>query len=184
MDDIDWQIMDMLLRDARKPFSEIGKALGLGKDSIQRRVKKLQEKGILGTPIAILDAKKCGFEGIIDFFIKTDIELNDAKTFEKQLAKLPYILAIAKTLGDYNLYVSSFFRNFGDAREIIETIKKNESVSSFEMAIYAKDTSNPLVMPFVTGNPDDSIIYKIHSTNKPINPNSVDTHKNTKRKNY
>lgn len=163
MDDIDWQIMDMLLRDARKPFSEIGKTLGLGKDSIQRRVKKLHEKGILGTPVAILDAKKCGFECIIDFFIKTDAELNDAKAFEEQLAKLPYIILIGKTLGDYNLYVSSFFRNIGDAREIIETIKKNEMVSSFNMAIYAKDTSNPLLMPFLAGNPENSIVYKIHS---------------------
>ena len=73
MDDVDWQIIDMLLKDARKPFSDIGKALGLGKDSIQRRVVKLRERGILGTPIAILDARKCGFEGIIDFFIKIDV---------------------------------------------------------------------------------------------------------------
>ena len=62
MDNVDWQIMGMLLRDARKPYSEIGKAVGLGKDSIQKRVKKLQEQGILGTPISILDARKCGFE--------------------------------------------------------------------------------------------------------------------------
>ena len=162
MDDVDWQIIDMLLRDARKPFSKIGKVLGLGKDSIQKRVKKLHEEGILGTPIVILDSKKCGFEGIIDFFIKTDGEL-EAKTFEKQLAKLPYILTIAKAVGDYNLYVSSFFRNLSDAKEIIETIKKNENVSSFELAVYSKDTSNPLLMPFITGNPEDSIIYKIHS---------------------
>lgn len=166
MDETDWQIIDMLLRDARKPFSEIGKALGLGKDSIQRRVKKLHENGILGTPISILDAKKCGFEGIIDFFIKTEAELNDVKTFEKQLSKLPYIFTIAKTLGDYNLYVSSFFRNIGDAREIIETIKKNEMVSFFDMAIYVKDTSNPLLMPFLAGNPENSIIYKIRAQSR------------------
>ena len=163
MDETDWKIIDILLRDARKPFSEIGKALGLGKDSIKRRVKKLHESGILGTPISILDAKKCGFEGIIDFFIKTDAEQNDVKTFEKQLAKLPYISTIAKTLGDYNLYVSSFFRNIGDAREIIETIKKNEMVSSFDMAIYVNDTSSPLLMPFLAGNPENSIIYKIRA---------------------
>ena len=166
MDETDWQIIDMLLRDARKPFSEIGKALGLGKDSIQRRVKKLHENGILGTPIAILDAKKCGFEAIIDFFIKTDTEVNDTKTFEKQLKKLPYILIIAKTLGDYNLYVSSFFRNIGDAREIIETIKKNEMVSSFEMAIYSKDISSPIVMPFLAGTPENAIIYKIRAQSR------------------
>ena len=162
MDEVDWQIVDMLLRDAKKPFAEIGKALGLGRDSIQKRVKKLHEEGILGMPIAIVDSKKCGFEGVVDFFIRIDAEL-DMRTFEKQLAKLPYILTIAKTLGDYNLYVSSFFRGIGDIRKIIETIKESESVSSFEMAVYAGDTSNPLLMPFVAGNPENSIIYKIQS---------------------
>jgi Lrp/AsnC family transcriptional regulator for asnA, asnC and gidA len=161
MDNVDWQIMDMLLRDARKPYSEIGKAVGLGKDSIQKRVKKLHKQGIIGTPISILDARKCGFEAIIDFFIKTDSELEDMKIFETQLAKLPCILTFAKTLGDYNLYISSFFRTFVDITEIVELIKSNTSLSSFEMAIYKKDVSNPLILPFVEGNPENSILYKI-----------------------
>ena len=163
MDNLDWQIMDMLLRDARKPYSEIGKTIGLGKDSIQKRVKKLQEQGILGTPISILDAGKCGFEAIVDFFIKTDLELNDVKPFEVQLAKLPYILTFAKTLGDYNLYISSFFRNLDDIRQIVKLIKSNPNFSSFEMAIYNKDVSNPLIVPFVEGNPENSILYKIRA---------------------
>ncbi len=161
MDNVDWQIMDLLLRDARKPYSDIGKAVGLGKDSVQKRVKKLQEQRILGTPISILDARKCGFEAIVDFFIKTDSELNDVKEFETQLAKLPYILTLARTLGDYNLYVSSFFRNFDDIREIVALIKKHANFSSFEMAIYRKDVNNPLIVPFVDGNPENSILYKI-----------------------
>ncbi len=161
MDNVDWQIMDMLLRDARKPYSEIGKAVGLGKDSIQKRVKKLQEQGILLTPISILDAGKCGFEAIVDFFIKTDSELKDVKSFEAQLAKLPYVLTFARTLGDYNLYVSSFFRNFDDVREIVDLIKGNVNFSSFEMAIYRKDINNPLIVPFVEGNPENSILYRI-----------------------
>jgi Lrp/AsnC family transcriptional regulator for asnA, asnC and gidA len=163
MDDIDWQIMDMLLRDARQPFSEIGKALGLGKDSIQRRVKKLRENGILGTPIIILDSKKCGFEGIIDFFIKSNSESEDVEECKNQLAKLPYILTIAKTLGDYNFYLSSFFRNLDDIKLIIKSIQKSACISSFDMAIYSRDVSNPLLMPFVNGEPENSIIYKLHA---------------------
>ena len=161
MDNVDWQIMDMLLRDARKPYSEIGKAVGLGKDSVQKRVRKLQEQGILGTPISILDARKCGFVAIVDFFIKTDSELKDVKTFETQLAKLPYILTFARTLGDYNLYVSSFFRDFDDLREIMELIKNNANFSSFDFAVYRKDVSNPFIVPFVDGDPENSILYKI-----------------------
>ena len=46
-------------------------------------------------------------------------------------------------------------------REIVGVIRASESVSSFELAVYAGDTSNPIFMPFVAGNPENSIVYKI-----------------------
>ncbi len=87
--------------------------------------------------------------------------MKDLKTFETQLAKLPYVLTLARMLGDYNLYVSSFFRNLDDVRAIVELIKSNANFTSFDMAIYRKDVNNPLIMPFVEGNPENSILYKI-----------------------
>jgi DNA-binding Lrp family transcriptional regulator len=162
MDQIDWQIIDILLRDARTPFSEIGKRIGLGKDSIQKRVKKLTKTGILGTPISIIDAKKCGFEGIINFFIKLDMA--DPQIVEAELTKLPYILTIAQTIGDYNLYLSSFFRNVGDITQIIDILKNLKGVQMYEMFYHSADTANPLLIPFVSGNPENSILYKIQAT--------------------
>lgn len=167
MDQTDWQIIDILLRDARTPFSEIGKRLGLGKDSIQKRVKKLSNAGILGTPISILDAKKCGFEGIINFFIKLD--MTEPPIDEAELTKLPYILKIGQTFGDYNLYLASFFRNINDISHIIDILKSMKGVQSYEMFHYVADTANPLFMPFISGNPENSILYKIQSNTSQSN---------------
>ena len=178
MDEMDWQIIDALLKDARTPFSEIGKKVGLGKGTIQRRVKKLQQEGVLGTPTIILDPQKCGFEGIIDFFIKTNSELEDREnilTQTAELAELPYIITVAKAIGDYNLYVSSFFRDFDGLRKIVELVKRSKVTQYFEIAIYLKDTSNPLMIPFMENRPEDSIIYKIRSKNT----NNVQPHSST-----
>ncbi len=149
----------MLLRDARTSYSDIGKHLGLGKDSIQRRVKKLVERGILKIPISILDAKKCGFEGIVDFFIRIDIE--NLQIIEEQLSKLPYVLIIGRAIGDHNFYLSSFYRNFDDIKEIIAQIKKISCISSYEMICYEKDVATAIIWPFIDGDPNNSIIYKI-----------------------
>jgi DNA-binding Lrp family transcriptional regulator len=166
MDDTDWRIIDFLLRDARTSFSEIGKVLGLGKDAIQKRVKKLRSDGILGIPITIFDAKKCGFEGIVDFFVKISNEGPGILDIQKELAEYPYTLQVTASLGDYNLYFSSFFRNFEDIRRLVEKVKKNASVSSFEMAIYSQDISNPMILPFLNDQPENSIIYKIQNARK------------------
>jgi DNA-binding Lrp family transcriptional regulator len=161
LDEIDWQIVDMLLRDARVSYSDIGKHLGLGKDAIQRRVKKLKDIGVLNIPISILDAKKCGFKGIVDFFIRLDIE--NIQAIEDQLSTLPYLLMIGRAIGDYNIYLSSFYRDFNDIKEIISRIKKISNISSYEMICYENDVANPLIWPFINGDPNNSIIYKIHS---------------------
>lgn len=161
MDKIDWQIVDMLLRDARVSYSEIGRQLGLGKDSIQKRVKKLTESGILKTPISILDAKKCGFAGIVDFFINLDIE--NLSLVEDQLSKLPYVLLLGRAIGDYNFYLSSFYRDFNDIKEIISLIKKISFISSYEMICYERDVAISIIWPFIDEDPYRSIIYKIQS---------------------
>jgi len=161
MDKIDWQIVDMLLRDARVSYADIGKQLGLGKDSIQRRVKKLNSSGVLKTPISILNANKCGFEGIVDFFIRLDSE--NTGMLEDNLLTLPYILILGRAIGDYNIYLSSFYRNFSDIKEIVSRIKKISGISSYEMIYYEKDVANPLIWPFVNGDPSNSIVYKIQA---------------------
>ena len=166
MDEIDWKIMDRLLRDARTPLSEIGSGLSLGKDTITKRVQKLHKRGILGSPTIILDSKKCGFEGIIDFFIKYNSEPKDQGAIINQLSELPYILSIAKTIGDYNLYFSSFFRNINDINEIVSLIKEIAEISHFEMLFHFQEVSNPLFLPFLEDDPERSIIYKIQSKNQ------------------
>ncbi len=165
LDEIDWQIVDFLLRDARKSFASMGKTLGIGKDTIHRRYKKLQEEGILGTPTVILDAAKCGFKGIVDLLIRTTQEKEqEART---QLEKLPYVAMTMKGIGDYNLYVSSFFREFEDISLIINSVKKTEGILSYEFVIYSKDTPSPILIPFVEGAPERSIFYKLREKSKP-----------------
>ena len=89
--------------------------------------------------------------------------LKNLEEFEKQLSKLPYVSTVAETLGDYNLYLSSFFEDCNDIKEIIQEIKINANVVSFEILFYSKDVSNPIIVPFSDGRPENSIIYKLRS---------------------
>jgi DNA-binding Lrp family transcriptional regulator len=151
----------MLLRDARVSYSDIGKKLGLGKDTIQKHVKKLTDLGVLKVPISILDAKKSGFKGIVDFFILLDVE--NIQAVENQLSNLPYGLVIGRAIGDFNFYFSSFYRDFDDIKEIISEFKKIPYISSYEMICYEKDVAIPIIWPFIDGDPNSSIVYKIQA---------------------
>lgn len=165
MDRIDWQIIDILFRDSRISYSGIGKIVGLGKDTVQKRVKKLMASGIIGKPYPILDSKRCGFEGIIDFFLR--LRPDDTKEIDNEIAKLPYILMMGKAAGDYNLYFSSFYRNLDDIKAIINVIEKVTNILSYETLVYSNDAASPMVMPFISENPSNSIIYKLKEKETP-----------------
>lgn len=58
MDDIDKQILQMLRRNSREAFATIGKKVQLSAPAIGKRVKQLEEKGIiLGYSLKLNDEK-------------------------------------------------------------------------------------------------------------------------------
>jgi Lrp/AsnC family transcriptional regulator for asnA, asnC and gidA len=135
MDDVDREIIAILRRDAKTPFSQIAKRLNVGADTVVRRFGKLIQQGIISNPTIFLDSYMCGFEGLVDFLIKIKSGAN-AEEIRVQLTKLENVILTAKTLGDHDLYCSVFFRNFGKMIEISEQIKKIEDIISVEPIIY------------------------------------------------
>ncbi len=144
MDDLDARIIEELRKDARTPFSKIAKFLEIGTDTVFRRFKKLQAQGIVGNPTIILDSKMCGFEGLIDFLIKTKPGANTTK-IQAQIANIENVFCTAKTLGDHDLYCSVFFRNFKNMTNIYEEIMKIDEIVTVETIIYvAQNWTIPL----------------------------------------
>src|SRR4030042_2964757 len=135
MNDVDREIIDLLRRDAKTPFSKIAKTLNLGTDTVMRRFKKLLKQGIISNPTIFLDSYLCGFEGLVDFLIKIKSGA-DAEGIRVQLTKLENVILTARTMGDHDLYCSVFFRNFGKMIELSEKIKKIEDIISVEPIIY------------------------------------------------
>src|SRR5581483_11841974 len=58
MDPIDYQILDLLQRDARTTQVQIAEAVGLSQPSVAERVRKLEEGGVVLGYVARLDARQ------------------------------------------------------------------------------------------------------------------------------
>jgi Lrp/AsnC family transcriptional regulator, regulator for asnA, asnC and gidA len=128
-------IIQILTRDAQKPFSQIAKELNIGTDTVFRRYKRLRKQGAIRNPTIVLDSKMCGFEGLVDFLIKAKPGADTTK-IQEQLAKLDTVTLTAKTLGDHDLYCSAFFRDFKNLTEIGEKIREIENIVTAEPVIY------------------------------------------------
>lgn len=59
-DDIDYQILDLLQRDARLSNAAIAEQVGLTTSTVFERVKKLEKKGVVRRYVAIVDGTAVG----------------------------------------------------------------------------------------------------------------------------
>ncbi len=135
MDEVDFKIIDILKQDARQPFTKIAKKLGIGRDSVIRRYKKLLKTEIISKPMLVLSSRICGFEGIVDFYIKVQSG-TDVKDVIAQLGKVKNLNTISRTLGDVNLVCNAFFTDFKNLVELTRIIKAFDGLLSVEVSVY------------------------------------------------
>ena len=62
LDDTDRAILRALVADATRSAGAIGRALGLSQPAAWRRIRRLEEAGILASRRVDLDAEKLGFD--------------------------------------------------------------------------------------------------------------------------
>ena len=60
LDDIGWKILVELQKNARLPFAELGRRIGLSTPAVVERVRKLEDEGIILGYRTIVDATKVG----------------------------------------------------------------------------------------------------------------------------
>ncbi len=60
VDEIDWEILRILQENARLPFAEVGRQVGLTAPAVAERVRKLEEAGVIRGYHADLDPGQVG----------------------------------------------------------------------------------------------------------------------------
>ena len=60
LDRIDRQLVELLLRNARMSYSDLGEAVGLSRVAVRARVAALEERGVIESYTAVIDPQKLG----------------------------------------------------------------------------------------------------------------------------
>ncbi len=60
MENLDRQLVDLLARDGRMSFTDLGRATGLSTSAVHQRVRRLEERGVITGYVAVVDAESVG----------------------------------------------------------------------------------------------------------------------------
>ena len=131
IDQLDKQIIGKLTLDGRASFTGIAKEIGVSTDTIVKRYHRLREKGTIKVSIQI-NLNKIGYTSMLDFNIAFATPGGLSDPIVESLAKIPNVITITKTSGDYDLQLTAMIRDIAQAFAIQEQIARICGITKIE----------------------------------------------------
>jgi len=120
LDEIDKRLLRTLVRDATQSAGALGRRLGLSQPATWRRIKRLEEAGVIRGRQLRLDAEKLGF-GVTVFLgvklaLRGRVSLED---FERAVSAIPEVQTVEHVLGLYDYRLRVVARDLPDFERVL-----------------------------------------------------------------
>jgi Lrp/AsnC family leucine-responsive transcriptional regulator len=150
LDKIDKQILHELQRNARISNLELAEKVNLSPTPCARRVKQLEESGIITDHITLLDGEKLGLN--LTAMISVTMEKHTAELFEKferDAAYLPEVMECYLVTGqDSDFLVKALIRDMRHYEEfLLRRLTKLEGVSGVHTSFVLRQPINKHQLP-------------------------------------
>ena len=141
LDNLDMLIIEILMNDARTPFTEIAKIVNVSSGTIHVRMKKLEGLGVVRGAHLQVDYSQLGYD--VSAFL--GIYLDKSHYYDaviERLQAIPEIVSANYTTGLYNIFIKIVCRDTNHLRSVlhdkiqhIEGIQRTETFISLEESI-------------------------------------------------
>ncbi len=130
IDEIDEKIAQKLSEDGRAPLGKIAKDTGISANAAKRRYEKLTKNGVLKVTIQ-MDPTLIGYRAAAIFYAVTSNE-NSSIIIEK-ISKMPDVISIMKTTGDYDLKIWIFIRDIDQLLKTQDELGKIQGIAKMDL---------------------------------------------------
>ena len=140
LDDIDFRIINALVRNGRTPYASLGAEVGLSPHGAADRVRRLERAGIITGFTATVDMGSVG-RGL-DAFI--DVRLlagTQPDAFEEYVRGLPAVREIAFVTGRFDYHVRVACHGADDLDQTVRAIRRQGAAASETRIVLRAATS-------------------------------------------
>lgn len=110
IDDLDRDILNILITDAKTPYTEIANQLIVSAGTIHVRMKKLEALGIVQGSTLVIDPVRLGFD--MTAFLGVYLEHgSDYEQVVEKLREIPEVVEAYFTTGEYSIFLKIHCRN-------------------------------------------------------------------------
>ena len=140
LDELDHQILEALIENARTPFTDIAKNLLVSAGTIHVRVKKMEDEGVIKGSTLSVDYNKMGYT----FIAYVGLFLENSSTTLSVIEEVRNIaeVTVAHLTGKFSIFCKIRARDTMHAKEIIFRLDRIEGIKRTETSISLEEVIN------------------------------------------
>lgn len=137
LDDKDVKILNHLIKDGRSSFVEIAQELGIPRSTVQERVKRLIESGVIKKFTAKVDYSKVG-KGVTSYIFVSfggDKSISQRSLAEK-IAEIPDVYEVSVISGEWDILLKTRTSSVEEiGRMVIDTLRSMPGIQKTETCV-------------------------------------------------
>jgi Lrp/AsnC family transcriptional regulator, regulator for asnA, asnC and gidA len=142
IDDVDKQILSILMKDAKTPYTDIAKIIHVSGGTVHVRMRKLEQMGIVTGASLSIDYAKLGYD--ISAFL--GIYLDKSSLYDEvaiELRKIPEVVEAHYTTGLYSIFAKIICRDTSHLKNVLhDKIQKIQGIQRTETFITLQESIN------------------------------------------
>lgn len=140
LDPLDYKILEILIKDANLPYTEIGQRLDVSGGTVHVRMKKMESLGVVKGAQLLIDYSKIGWDitAFLGIYLDKSSLYNDVA---RQLDAIPEVVNIHYTTGIYSIFAKIICRDTQHLREVLhDKIQKVNGIQRTETFISLEES--------------------------------------------
>ncbi len=141
LDELDHQILETLIENARTPFTDIAKNLLVSAGTIHVRVKKMEDEGVIKGSTLSVDYNKMGYTFIayVGLFLENS---SDTESVIEGVQNIPEVTVAHLTTGKFSIFCKIRAKNTMHAKDIIFSLDRIHGIKRTETSISLEEVIN------------------------------------------
>ena len=123
----DIKILEILMKNARTSYVKIAEELGVSEAAIRKRIRRLENEGVILRYTIEVNPKKLGFE--IVSIIGIDTKPERFISIISQLKEMEEIKKAFSSSGDHMILIETWFKNSDELEAFIKKLESIEGVT-------------------------------------------------------
>ena len=133
LDSTDLKIIDILKKNARTPVLKMSGILGISDVAIKKRIKKMEDLGVIRGYTIKIDYPKLGYKGLA--IVGLDVESSTLLEVARELVERDNVKYVAISTGDHMVIATIIAKDNEELATFIDELRKMRGVTKVCPAI-------------------------------------------------